>query len=180
MLRRLTPLFWLAVLAALLSFRSGPSTVRPPKVEAYVTKFRYLAVEVNQKMGIPIPIVLAVAGLESNWGTSELALYGNNHFGLKKKENWKGQVYCKNTNEFDYSDRQWTVENDCFRKYTFIRDSYMDFGNFLRTQSAYAYLFRIPQENVEGWAHGLWYCNYATDPDYPFKLMDMIKKYNLK
>lgn len=160
-----------------LSFISSPGAERPWRVQSYITKFRYLAVELNQKTGIPVPLILAVAGLESDWGTSDLALYSNNHFGIKAKD-WTGFTYCKYTPE--YLNGSWVEVMECFRKYALIRDSYFDFGNFLLTRPNYRYLFGIPQENIEDWAWGLWYCNYATDPDYSEKLLRLIAEYQLE
>lgn len=159
-----------------LGLHNPEPPARPSKVENYLNSYYYLAVEVNQKTGIPIPLILGVAGLESNWGASDLAKFGNNHFGIKSKD-WAGQTYCKDTQE-DIAGQRVTV-NACFRKYTFIRDSYFDFGNFLMTRPKYDSLFRIPPENIEDWAHGLWYCGYATDYNYGFKVYDTIQKYRL-
>ena len=161
----------------LFAFDSGAQSDRPWKVQNYISKYRYLAVELNQKTGIPVPIIFAVAGLESDWGTSELALYSNNHFGIKSKD-WGGLSYCQYTYEFQNGGM--TEIMDCFRKYTLIRESYFDFGLFLQTRENYFYLFRIPQDNLEAWAWGLWYCNYATDPDYGEKLLRLINDYDLK
>ena len=160
-----------------LGFQAPVEKMRPWKVEKYITKYRYLAVEVNQQTGIPIPIIFAVAGLESDWGTSELALHSNNHFGIKAKD-WTGPDYCKYT--YEYQNGNWLQLMQCFRKYTFIKDSYYDFGNFLRTRDNYRLLFYIGQDNLYAWAWGLWNCQYATDPKYPDKLLRLIEDYQLE
>ncbi|MBK8493520.1 MAG: glucosaminidase domain-containing protein [Saprospirales bacterium] len=170
------PVWMLVVILPFLSFQAPVKMERPWKVQNYLTKYRYLAVELNQKEGIPIPIIFAVAGLESDWGTSELAVKSNNHFGIKATD-WAGSSHCKYT--YEYLNGDWLQLMDCFRKYTFIKDSYVDFGTFLRTRSNYDFLFRIPQDNLEAWAYGLWYCNYATDPEYSEKLLELIEKYQL-
>lgn len=167
----------LLIVMPLTGFRAPFAAQRPWKVENYISKYKYLAVELNQKTGIPVPIILAVAGLESDWGTSELALYSNNHFGIKAVD-WIGPNFCKYTYEFENGD--WIQIMGCFRKYTLIRDSYFDFGNFLQTRTNYYYLFRIPADNLEAWAHGMWYCNYATDPEYGDKLLRVIWEYELE
>ncbi|MCB9282969.1 MAG: glucosaminidase domain-containing protein [Lewinellaceae bacterium] len=177
MTKTLPPLFWMCfLLIPLLGFQDPAITQRPWKVERYINKYRYLAVELNQQSGIPIAIIFAVAGLESDWGTSELATYSNNHFGIKAKD-WEGPSYCKYTYEF--FDGNWLQLMECFRKYTFIKDSYTDFGNFLRTRDNYRLLFYIPQDNLAAWAWGLWDCKYATDPEYPDKLLRLIEAYQL-
>jgi len=177
MRKDLSPLVFLILLTIpFLSFQAPSVNSRPPKVENYIKKYSYLARELNQRSGIPLPIIFAVAGLESDWGTSPLALHSNNHFGIKAKD-WSGPDHCRYT--YEYLDGRWLQVMACFRKYTFIKDSYFDFGNFLRTRSNYHFLFRIPQENLEAWAWGLWYCNYATDPEYSEKLLRLINDYQL-
>jgi len=59
---------------------------RPFTVNKYIKKFHYLAIELNKETNIPVPIIIAIAGLESNWGKSELTINANNHFGIKNKE----------------------------------------------------------------------------------------------
>jgi flagellum-specific peptidoglycan hydrolase FlgJ len=118
-----------------------------------------------------------VAGLESNWGSSELARNANNHFGLKTKEEWRGQEYCKQTAEYVYG-MHYEV-NDCFRKYPLIRESYLDFGRFLFSRSHYRNVFSNPEWNLAGWAEGLQDGGYATDPRYAEKLISLIERYRL-
>jgi flagellum-specific peptidoglycan hydrolase FlgJ len=173
----LPPLLALLLAASFLSLHNPAPPDRPWKVESYIKKYKYLAVELNKNTGIPLPIILAVAGLESDWGTSELAKYSNNHFGIKAVD-WPGLTYCKST--WEYINGEMKVMDQCFRKYLFIKDSYTDFGEFLKNRKYYKNLFVIPQENLEDWAHGMWYCKYATDPDYGFKIMKQIDDYRLK
>ena len=88
--------------------RQAESNERPWQVRAYIDNYLYLAREIEQYNGIPVPLTLAVAGLESQWGRSELARNANNHFGLKIKPGWKGHEYCKTTQEYQDSHRQST------------------------------------------------------------------------
>lgn len=172
----LSPLGMLFLLLPTFGFSPASDVDRPWKVQNYINKFRYLAVELNQQTGIPVPLILAVAGLESDWGTSDLASYSNNHFGIKSKD-WVGPTYCKLT--WEYVNGVWVEVTECFRKYQLVRDSYFDFGNFLLTRGNYKDLFDIPQENIDDWAWGLWYSHYATDPDYSEKLLRLIADYEL-
>jgi flagellum-specific peptidoglycan hydrolase FlgJ len=157
---------------------SNPAVAeRPVQVEQYIKKYRYLAVELSQQTAIPVALILAVAGLESDWGSSELAVQANNHFGLKVKSPDETLTYCKYTQEFayDYGFVTW----DCFRKYKLIRDSYADFGNFLTTRERYQALFRIPATELAAWAMGMQQSGYATDPEYADKLTRIIAEYRL-
>jgi flagellum-specific peptidoglycan hydrolase FlgJ len=159
-----------------VSFTSADEIHRPPQVEKYIQKFGFLAKELNQQTGIPAPIILAMAGLESQWGKSDLALRGNNHFGLKAKE-WAGPVYCKETREVIQGQDQQLSQ--CFRKYPLVRHSYQDFGRHLATNLRYRQLFYYAAWDYRSWAHGLEYYNYATDPEYAEKLVGIIERYGL-
>lgn len=149
---------------------------RPFKVKRYLWKYRYLAVELNQATTIPVPIILAIAGLESDWGTSDLATYANNHFGIKAKNAWEEQ-YCKSTREY------WGYyggdAQQCFRKYKLIRESYEDFGAFLTQRQPYSQLLQHAEWDYPSWAYGLKQCNYATDPFYAEKIVRIIEEYRL-
>ena len=60
--------------------------------EAYIQKYKPLAVEQMDIYGIPASIKLAQALFESDNGNSRLAREANNHFGIKCKSNWTGQT----------------------------------------------------------------------------------------
>lgn len=182
-MRRLNPITFLSLVLVCLfccSFNANDPTLdhpeRPYKVKRYLWKYRYLSIELNQATTIPIPIILAIAGLESNWGTSELALNANNHFGIKIKNNWE-ESYCKTTKEY------WGyfggTAQQCFRKYKLIRESYNDFGVFLTRKSPYRQLLQYEAWDYPSWAYGLQQCNYATDPYYAQKLVRIIEQYRL-
>jgi flagellum-specific peptidoglycan hydrolase FlgJ len=156
---------------------SGYSSNRPEYVNKYLSKYKYLAVGVHQETNIPLAVIIAVAGLESNWGKSELATKANNHFGIKVKPPWSGDRYCKLTEEYVYD--QSVQVHDCFRKYSLIRESYKDFGQFITTQDHYKWMLKLPYLSLEGWAEGLQDSGYATDPTYAQKLIRLIDKYQL-
>lgn len=167
-------------LGALLLCATHPARPdsRPPRVERYLDQYRYLAVELNEHTEIPVAITLAVAGLESAWGRSELAVQANNHFGIKVKDDWYGNAYCKNTQEH-YEAYSPVEVYDCFRKYPLIRRSYEDFGRFISLRPNYRTLRAYPSWSLRSWAEGLQMAGYATDPDYADKLMGLIWRYRL-
>lgn len=117
---------------------------------------------------VPACITLAQALLESGAGQSELAVKANNHFGIKCTSDWKGRSY-------NHSDDR---ENECFRRYNSVRDSYEDHSQFL-LRPRYESLFQLDINNYKGWCHGLRACGYATDPKYPSKLIGIIELYEL-
>lgn len=166
------------VCSLLSDHRKAQLKKRPWQVRAYINNYLYLAKEIRQHNGIPIPITLAVAGLESDWGRSELARKANNHFGIKVKPGWKGHEYCKTTQEYQVSNEALNVWA-CFRKYPLIRRSYQDFALFLAQGERYQQLKKRSLSDYQGWAEGLQNGGYATDPNYAQKLRGLIRKYHL-
>lgn len=167
----------LVMVCLLLGSTNNHDISRPANVQQYLQKFHYLATELNQSTGIPIPITLAVAGLESNWGKSELALQANNHFGIKAKHDWEPNQYCKLTQEYQLWYAYFTEA--CFRSYPLIRKSYEDFGQFITTRPNYRNLQQAPVWNYRAWAEGLQLGGYATDPEYAEKVLRIIWRYQL-
>ena len=79
---------------------------------AYVEKYKDLAVIEMYRSGIPASITLAQALHESGVGNSDLAVNANNHFGIKCKSYWKGGTY--NHKDDDY-DKNGNLIKSCFR-----------------------------------------------------------------
>src|SRR6202012_4085430 len=136
----------------------------------YVNTYKVLAMAEMQRSGIPAAVILAQGLHESEAGTSELCKQSNNHFGIKCKDDWTGQVVYH-----DDDSRQ-----ECFRSYASAADSYRDHSEFLRRSNRYAFLFDMDPTDYEGWAYGLRKAGYATNIRYSQILIKMIKDYNLQ
>ena len=89
--------------------------------KAYIDKFSFIAVAQMTSHNIPASITLAQGILESGSGNSFLAKSSNNHFGIKCGSQWKGKT------SFHDDDK----ENECFRAYDRVHDSYLDHSLFL-------------------------------------------------
>lgn len=137
--------------------------------EQYIQKFAPYAVEEMEKYKIPASITLAQGLLETGGGQSRLALQGNNHFGIKCKEDWTGKT-MSHTDD---------APNECFRVYDDPRQSYEDHSKFLATRKFYVNLFKLAPDDYRGWAHGLKKAGYATNPRYAYILLDKIEKHRL-
>lgn len=142
--------------------------VHAQTVEDYIEKWSPTAIKQMESHGIPASITLAQGVLESAYGTSYLALNGNNHFGIKCHD-WKGAVIHKDDDK----------KNECFRKYENAAQSYEDHSTFLTTRSRYAFLFELDKTDYKGWARGLKKAGYATNPKYPQLLINLIEKHEL-
>lgn len=146
-----------------------PSFATKTPQEAYISKYAVLAVQEMYRSGVPASITLAQGMLESGNGLSELAVKGNNHFGIKCHNNWTGgRVYHDDD-----------AKGECFRKYQHPEHSYRDHSDFLRYRDRYKFLFDLQLTDYKGWAHGLKKAGYATDPSYPAKLIKLIETYKL-
>ncbi len=136
----------------------------------YIDQYKQLAVEEMQRAGVPASIKLSQGILESDYGRSRLARIGNNHFGIKCKNYWKGgKMY--HTDD---------APDECFRKYPSVYASYRDHSKFLQyhRNGHYSKLFRLGKD-YRKWAYGLKKAGYATNPQYPKALIRIIEKYDL-
>ena len=140
------------------------------RAEAYINKYKDLAISEMQRTGIPASITLAQGILESQFGESDLAVNANNHFGIKCKTECTGQK--------TYHDDD--LKKECFRVYPSAADSYKDHSNFLMTREWYAFLFKLEPTDDSGWAYGLKKAGYATEKDYPQRLLKLINDYQLQ
>lgn len=159
---------FLSVSAALLLRGEAIAVTSVTPQQEYIAKYSRIAVEEMYRSGVPASITLAQGLLESGYGRSELAVKANNHFGIKCHD-WKGP-------SVSYDDDR---KKECFRKYEHASASFMDHSDFLRYRDRYKFLFDLPVTDYKGWAYGLKKAGYATDPQYPYKLIKLIEEYNL-
>lgn len=135
----------------------------------YIAQYKDIAVSEMYRSGIPASITLAQGLLESGAGRSELAVKSNNHFGIKCHNGWQGsRVYHDDD-----------ARGECFRKYDSPHESYRDHSDFLRYRDRYKFLFEYGIRDYKSWAYGLRQAGYATDPNYPTKLISLIERYEL-
>lgn len=154
-----------AVVVALLSMLC----IADSPQKSYIETYSDLAVEEMYRTGVPASITLAQGLLESGYGLSELAVKGNNHFGIKCHNTWTGaRVYHDDD-----------AKGECFRKYDSPEESFRDHSDFLRYRDRYKFLFDLELTDYKGWAHGLRKAGYATDPKYPEKLIRLIEEHEL-
>ena len=150
--------------------QSTSKTVKTPEVtNAYILQYKNIAMSNMKKYGIPASIILAQGILESGSGQSNLALTANNHFGIKCAKDWNGEAV--------YQDDD--ASQECFRKYRKAEESYQDHADFISQRTRYASLFDLSKGDYKGWAKGLKAAGYATDPNYPDKLIGYIESYHL-
>jgi len=137
--------------------------------DEYIALYKADAIREMQLFRVPASITLAQGMLESDNGNSALAVYANNHFGIKCHETWTGETYTQDDD----------TKDECFRKYGTVYESYVDHSEFLKTRPRYAFLFDLKMTDYVGWAKGLKSAGYATDPKYADRLIGLIEQYKL-
>ena len=80
----------------LLTVLPAQAQVRQTR-EEYINKYKKIAVAHMERYGIPASITMAQGILESDCGNSWLSQASNNHFGIKCKRNWTGDVVYSTT-----------------------------------------------------------------------------------
>ncbi len=155
------------ILAVLLV--AGLAQAQKQTPQEYIAKYKELAIIEMHRSGVPASITLAQGVLESNSGNSRLAKFANNHFGIKCKGSWTGNVIYANDDAPD----------ECFRAYESVLASYQDHSEFLRVNWRYHDLFDLKRTDYKGWCHGLRKAGYATNPQYGNILISLIDRYEL-
>ncbi len=137
--------------------------------EEYIEEYKNLAIKEMRRASVPASITLAQGLLESDNGNSSLAVKGNNHFGIKCHNSWKGKKMYHDDDE----------KHECFRKYKSVYESYVDHSDFLLNGSRYDFLFELKITDYKGWARGLKKAGYATSNKYSDLLIRIIEENEL-
>jgi len=147
-------------------------------------KFLELASELSRdswrKTGMSAALQTAQAILETGWGQSvPVDKYNgklsNNLFGIKGS----GTIGSVISNTWEeYNGKAFRVDAE-FRAYNNIEESWADHKSLLLTKSRYEPFREVMHDSTLG-AWAIRRAGYATDSQYPIKLMRIIEQYNLK
>jgi flagellum-specific peptidoglycan hydrolase FlgJ len=148
---------------------TSKTVVTSDLINNYILQFKDIAMGNMKTYGIPASIILAQGILESGAGKGDLAIEANNHFGIKCHKDWLGESVRHDDDS----------AQECFRKYPEAAESYRDHALFLVGKNRYLTLFTYEKDDYKSWAKGLRAAGYATDPNYPDKLISYIERYNL-
>ncbi|MFC5282594.1 glucosaminidase domain-containing protein [Pedobacter alpinus] len=128
----------------------------------YIDTNKDKAIALMNEHHVPASIILAVAIHESASGTSKIARYLNNHFGIKGP----------NSN---------TQIKSAYRDFDKIEDSYDYFIEFLRSRSKFNVLFESYTEyDYKNWAKGIQRGGYAASRSWASQIIATINRYNLQ
>ena len=150
-----------------------------PKEIKFINEIVPEAMELKQQTGILPSVTIAQAIIESNFGKSELAVKANNLFGIKGS--YHGNSIKMPTKEYE-NNRPYTTEAE-FRAYPDWKSALIDHTKlFLEGTSwnKHQYQEVLAAENYKEAAYALKTSNYSTDPNYPEKLITIIKQYQLE
>lgn len=126
-------------------------------------------------------LTIAQAILESDWGRSELARNANALFGIKSHTDpTHKKFYTKTT--WEYSGGKYIEIEAKFKAYNSWEESIKDRSKYLAKRyigGVHIYKDLIGETNYKMACEKIYKAGYATDPNYPKKLINIIEKYNL-
>ncbi|WP_316790104.1 glucosaminidase domain-containing protein [Pedobacter frigoris] len=145
---------WLGIM--LLSFGTKAQTTTD-----YISEYASYAQTLMHEYKIPASVILAVAIHESASGTSKIARYLNNHFGIKGP----------NSN---------TEIRSSYRDYPTVNESYDHFLDFLKSRASFSPLFeKYDQYDYKNWARGIQRGGYAHSRTWASQIIAIIKRNEL-
>jgi len=131
------------------------------QAQQYIETHKDWAINAMNEFGVPASIVLAVAMYESGNGTSKVASYLNNHFGIRGANNNK-QI------------------KSSYKGYESVKDSYDDFICYLKSHKQFNPLFeKYSAYDYHSWAYGIMWGGYAGSKAWAAHIIAIIKKHQL-
>jgi flagellar protein FlgJ len=157
------------------------------------------ALDVEERLGIGLNLMITQAAHESNWGESELARIADNLFGMTAGTEWqnsKKDIFTIHTKEYSKFPpakiRYWNREGDIiekkddghggsilhinvdFRKYANWDESVADWAKKISNSERYEKAYRMAKLNLpDSFFFELQKAGYATDPSYATKLFNL-------
>ena len=132
--------------------------------QSYLKRFAHVAVNEQEKYGIPASIILANAMLQSSSGERDIAKNYNNHFAIICGNDWNGG----------------TISNDgkCYRVYKTAWESFRNYSQYV-TSGKFAHLTKFSSTDYHAWANGLEKAHFSADSNLSKNLIWIIEKYGL-
>lgn len=138
-----------------------------------VERFVQAAVNLESRIYISAPVVIAIAIHESSF-KSELFLKAGNPFGIKASLPWVGLTYTKQ------SDTNGTK----YRVYDSPEEAVKDLGSFVKSRSWYKDVFDCPIDDPHCMINGLkkteFELGYSTNPNWDEAIINIIQKLGLR
>ncbi len=145
----------LGLLAVMLSANAQNKT--------YINNHKLIATVLSERYGIPAPVILAVAAIESSGGQGATARVLNNHFGIEGHNRF--------VNRKGHSSRYKQYDNEFA--------SYIDFCQLITRKHFYAKL--KGNENCKAWVKAISHAGYSEVPEqWEQKVMSVLNSEGLK
>lgn len=144
--------------------------------ESFISSIEQGALEGYETNHVLPSLTIAQAILESGWGKSSLSSEANNLFGIKAFDDWNGDTINLSTNEYNSDCSSYTITSD-FKAYSSFYESIKDHTTLLSTKRYKA--VRRASNYTEA-CYAVYNCGYATYPNYPEDLIEIIENFNLE
>jgi len=148
-----------------------------PSERDFILSLASAARESQRATGVPTSVTLAQAILESDWGRSRLAREANNLFGIKATTR-PGTAGVYDVMAWEVMGGRSLVSPESFKAYRTLADSIVDHGRWFHQQPRYAGALAV-RDNPRAFARAINAAGYATDPDYAFKLIALMDRFDL-
>ena len=114
--------------------------------KSYISNHKVIAAALSQRYGIPAPVILSIAAIESSGGAGPAARVLNNHFGIVGKNSYVNDKGRKSR----------------YKEYSNEIASYVDFCNLITRKSFYNRLKGNP--DCSAWIKAISRCGYSEEP----------------
>ena len=146
-------------------------TLPIPSKQSFIEQYAPIAIEQQQKYGIPASVTLSQMALESKWGTTKMAVNDHNYFGIKASRRWleAGRPYSL------YDDDK---KNEKFCVFGDVIES-IEYHSSLLMSERYKPCRSFPSDDWYHWLVSIKACGYATSNRYVQECTRIIKDYRL-
>ncbi|NUF49052.1 flagellar assembly peptidoglycan hydrolase FlgJ [Gilliamella sp. ESL0250] len=157
-----------------LSLKKPINEGKDEHIVKFVKDWLEPAKQAAKHSGIPYEVIIAQAALETGWGQKQIKTANNqvshNYFGIKANASWHGDCARSTTQEFINNKMMKIADN--FRVYNSKQHALTDYLNLLTKNPRYRAVVNAPDARTA--AKELQAANYATDPNYSDKLIQII------
>ena len=146
-------------------------TLLVPSKQSFIEQYAPIAIEQQQKYGIPASVTLAQMALESKWGTSKMAVNDHNYFGIKASRRWLEAGRPYNLYDDDKKNEKFCVFGDVLES--------IEYHSTLLMSERYKPCRSFPSDDWYHWLVSIKACGYATSNSYVQKCVSIIKTHRL-
>lgn len=137
------------------------SSISDEVKHAYLQRFARVAVQEQEKYGIPASVILATAFHQSCAGRRDLTLEAENHFALPCSSDWRSA--CK------------SLQGTSYRRYESAWASFRDFSHY-----ANQHFSDLRGSDYNSWAMGMQRAGFGNDDTFAKNLIGIIEGYRLQ